>query len=86
MDQGTETGTVPAYHLRYLRVNNGFFERIAFVDISMNPETRRLIRVQPSDVAETARVFDLLLGDNLQGRKDHIAENGFKYLEMADIS
>lgn len=53
---------------------------------TMNPETRRLIRVQPSDVAETARVFDLLLGDNLQGRKDHIAENGFKYLEMADIS
>ena len=53
---------------------------------TMNPATRRLIRVQPSDVAETSRVFDLLLGDNLQGRKDHIAENGFKYLEMADIS
>ena len=53
---------------------------------TMNPETRRLIRVQPADVEETARVFDLLLGDNLQGRKDHIAENGFKYLEMADIS
>ena len=34
----------------------------------------------------TAAVFDLLLGDNLQGRKDHIAENGYKYLEMADIS
>ena len=53
---------------------------------TMNPQTRRLIRVQPSDVEETARVFDLLLGDNLQGRKDHIAENGYKYLEMADIS
>ena len=53
---------------------------------TMNPETRRLIRVQPSDVEETARVFDLLLGDNLQGRKDHIAENGYKYLDMADIS
>lgn len=53
---------------------------------TMNPETRRLIRVQPSDFDETARVFDLLLGDNLQGRKEHIAENGFKYLEMADIS
>ena len=53
---------------------------------TMNPETRRLIRVQPSDVEETTRVFDLLLGDNLQGRKEHIAENGFKYLEMADIS
>ncbi len=53
---------------------------------TMNPETRRLIRVQPSDLDETARVFDLLLGDNLQGRKEHIAENGFKYLEVADIS
>ena len=48
---------------------------------TMNPETRRLIRVMPEDA-----VFDLLLGDNLQGRKDHIAENGYKYLEMADIS
>ena len=53
---------------------------------TMNPETRRLIRVMPEDVERTARVFDLLLGDNLQGRKDHIAENGYKYLDMADIS
>ena len=53
---------------------------------TMNPETRRLIRVMPEDVERTAAVFDLLLGDNLQGRKDHIAENGYKYLEMADIS
>ena len=53
---------------------------------TMNPETRRLIRVMPADVERTAAVFDLLLGDNLQGRKDHIAENGYKYLEMADIS
>ena len=53
---------------------------------TMNPETRRLIRVMPEDVERTAAVFDLLLGDNLQGRKDHIAENGYKYLDMADIS
>ena len=53
---------------------------------TMNPETRRLIRVMPEDVERTAAVFDLLLGDNLQGRKEHIAENGYKYLEMADIS
>ena len=53
---------------------------------TMNPETRRLIRVMPEDAARTAEVFDLLLGDNLQGRKDHIADNGYKYLEMADIS
>lgn len=53
---------------------------------TMNPETRRLIKVMPSDVEETARVFDLLLGDDLSGRKVHIVENGYKYLEMADIS
>jgi len=53
---------------------------------TMNPETRRLIKVLPDDVKKTEYMFDLLLGDNLQGRKDHIAENGFKFLELADIS
>ena len=53
---------------------------------TMNPETRRLIRVMPEDVEETAQVFDLLLGDDLQGRKDYIAQNGQDYLELADIS
>jgi DNA gyrase subunit B len=53
---------------------------------TMNPATRRLIKVMPEDVEETARVFDLLLGDNLLGRKNHIAENGYKYLDLADIS
>ena len=53
---------------------------------TMNPETRRLIRVTPEDMERTSEVFDLLLGDNLQGRKDHIAENGYKYLEMIDVS
>ena len=32
------------------------------------------------------QMFDLLLGDNLQGRKDHIAENGYKYLDQLDVS
>ena len=53
---------------------------------TMNPETRRLIKVMPEDVERTARVFDLLLGNDLSGRKTHIAENGYKYLELADIS
>ena len=53
---------------------------------TMNPETRRLIQVMPEAAEETAAAFDLLLGDNLQGRKDHIAENGYKYLEMIDVS
>ena len=53
---------------------------------TMSPETRRLIRVLPEDAEETARVFALLLGDNLSGRKDYIAENGYKYLDMIDVS
>ena len=53
---------------------------------TMSPETRRLIRVLPEDAEETARVFDLLLGDNLAGRKDYIAESGHRYLDMIDVS
>ena len=53
---------------------------------TMNPATRRLIKVMPTDIDKTAEVFDLLLGDNLSGRKAHIANNGYKYLELADIS
>ena len=53
---------------------------------TMNPETRRLIKVMPEDMALTQQIFDLLLGDNLQGRKDHIAENGYKYLDQLDVS
>ncbi len=53
---------------------------------TMNPETRRAIKVMPSDVEETSRWFDLLLGDDLQGRKDQIAQHGHEYLDLADIS
>ena len=53
---------------------------------TMSPATRRLIKVMPEDVERTAQVFDLLLGDDLTGRKNHIADNGYKYLELADIS
>lgn len=53
---------------------------------TMNPATRRLIKVMPEDVERTAQVFDLLLGDDLAGRKSHIAENGYKFLDLADIS
>ncbi len=53
---------------------------------TMNPATRRLIKVMPEDAEKMAQVFDLLLGDNLAGRKDHIAEVGYRYLDMADIS
>ena len=53
---------------------------------TMAPETRRLIQVLPAMAAETAELFDLLLGDNLAGRKNYISENGNDYLDLADIS
>ena len=53
---------------------------------TMNPATRRLIKVMPEDMALTQQMFDLLLGDNLQGRKDHIAETGYKSLDQLDVS
>ena len=53
---------------------------------TMNPTTRRLVKILPEDAALTSEMFDLLLGDNLQGRKDYISENGYLYLEDADIS
>ena len=54
---------------------------------TMNPQTRRLIKVEPDfDPVAISEKFDLLLGDNLQGRKDYIAENGHLYIDLADIS
>lgn len=53
---------------------------------TMCPETRRLIRVTPDDATLAQAKFELLLGDNLAGRKEHIAKNGGKYLEMIDVS
>lgn len=53
---------------------------------TMNPATRRLIKVNPTDPEETARVFDLLLGDDLAGRKEHIESSGHLYLEMLDLN
>ena len=53
---------------------------------TMNPETRRLIKVMPEEAERTAYYFDLLLGDNLAGRKEHIAAHGHEFLDLADIS
>lgn len=53
---------------------------------TMNPATRRLIKVSPSDAASTSEMFDLLLGDNLDGRKEYIADFGHLYLDAADVS
>ena len=53
---------------------------------TMNPETRRLIKVNPEEAEATAQMFDLLLGKNLEGRKEFITENGYRYLDAADVS
>lgn len=53
---------------------------------TMNPETRRLIKVMPQDAALTADMFEILLGDNLQGRKDYIKENGHMYIDLTELS
>lgn len=55
-------------------------------ETTMNPETRRLIQVVPDDIERTEKVFDLLLGDNLAGRKSFIEENGYRYMDMIDVS
>lgn len=53
---------------------------------TMNPESRRLIKVIPADAEQTAEIFDVLLGDNLQGRKDYIVEHGNEYIDQLDVS
>lgn len=52
---------------------------------TMNPETRRLIKVLPGDGERAAQMFDVLLGNNLQGRKDMIAAEGHNYLDVSDL-
>ena len=53
---------------------------------TMHPSTRRLIRVTPENAESTSRMFDVLLGDNITDRKEYIADNGGKYMEMLDLS
>jgi DNA gyrase subunit B len=53
---------------------------------TMNPDTRRLIKIMPSDVEHTDYMFNLLLGDDLQGRKDYVAQCGGDYIELVDVS
>ncbi len=53
---------------------------------TMNPKTRRLVEILPEDAQRTAEIFDMLLGDNLAQRKEHIADNGYMYIDMLDLS
>ncbi len=53
---------------------------------TMNPSTRRLIKIMPEDAERTSQMFDVLLGDNITGRKEFIIENGHLYIDVADVS
>lgn len=53
---------------------------------TMNPKTRRLIKVMPDEAERTAQIFDILLGDNILGRKEYIVKNGYLYLDDLDVS
>ncbi len=53
---------------------------------TMNPKTRRLIKVMPDDAEQTAQIFDILIGNNLQARKDYIVEHGNEYIDQLDVS
>ena len=53
---------------------------------TMNPATRRLILVTPDEAEKTSEMFDLLLGDNLDGRKQYITDYGYLYIDSADVS
>jgi DNA gyrase subunit B len=51
---------------------------------TMNPATRRLVQVIPTDAAKTQEMFEILLGDNLKGRKDFIEEFGHLYIDLSE--
>lgn len=53
---------------------------------TMNPQTRRLILVMPEDIVKTQYMFEMLLGNNLEGRKDFIEKYGYKYIDLTEIS
>ncbi len=53
---------------------------------TMNPETRKLVSVKPDTAEDTEMMFDVLLGDDLQGRKSYIAEYGHEYIDVTDLS
>ena len=85
MDQiKAEIGDAPYTVQRYKGLGENEAEMMALT--TMNPATRRIIQVTPSDAEETSKFFDLLLGDNLEGRKEYIADYGYLYLDAADVS
>lgn len=52
---------------------------------TMNPKTRKLVQVLPEDIEKTKEMFEMLLGDNLKGRKEYIEQNGHRYIDLTDV-
>lgn len=54
-------------------------------ETTMNPESRRLIQVMPEEIVATQNKFELLLGENLKGRKEYIEEFGHNYIDFSEL-
>lgn len=50
-------------------------------ETTMSPDTRRLIRVTMSEAEEMSHTFEMLLGDDIESRRQYIADYGYEYLE-----
>ena len=53
---------------------------------TMNPATRRLIKIDPAEANLMAEKFELFEGNNLTGRKEFIEKYGHMYIDMTDVS
>lgn len=54
-------------------------------ETTMDPATRKLIRVTPTDAEATSYIFETLLGDDLRERKAFITSHGVDYIAAADL-
>lgn len=53
---------------------------------TMSPDSRKLIEITTEDFEESVKMFDTLLGDDIQSRKQFIKDFGGKYLDQLDLS